>query len=895
MDAATLKVVIDGVELTVPAGQSVLQALQARGTAPPTLCHDPRLAPIGQCWSCVVEVATGPDQAFHNRTACHEPLVDGCHVRSSSPALDAFRQNLFEQLADSASPAGLVRFPDKPLHRELLARGIAGRGSDDDASRIDASHPYIRVDMSRCIACRRCVRICDDVQGESVWHVFGRGDQLRIGTEGDLPLADSPCVGCGACVDTCPTAALTDASAWTEPAATSWTRTTCPYCGVGCELELGVAGDRIVAARPALAAPVNKGHLCVKGRYAHAYVDADDRITAPRLRRADGWHDVEWHEAIGFAADGLRRIVAEHGPDAVGVLGSARATNEENYLVQKFARVAIGTNNVDCCARVCHTPSAAALKHMLGAGAATNSFDDIEKAACFLVAGANPLENHPVVGARIRQAVLRGAKLVVIDPRRTGLAEIADVHLALRPGTNLPLVNALAQVMLTEELTHRDFIARRVDGFAAFEEFIAPWTPERAAAICGVNAEDIRAAARLYAGAPSAMCLHGLGMTEHVQGTEGVMALVNLALLTGNLGRPGAGINPLRGQNNVQGSAVMGCDPGTLPGSVRIRDARERFEAAWGAELPRAPGLNLLEMMDAARAGRLKALYVVGYDLFASLANARETAEALSQIELLIVQDLFQTETAASFGHVFLPAVSSFEKDGTFMNSERRIQRVRRALSPRGEALDDSEITCRLARALGHSRQFARADAETTWNEIRQLWPAVAGISYERLDRQGLQWPCLDATDPGTPVLHVDTFSCGERTKLERIDYRPTEEKTDADYPLLLNTGRTLHQFNVGTMTRRTLQQALRPTDTLDMHPYDASQLGLGDGANVRVESRHGSTTLPLRITDAVAPGQLFATFHDPERAVNHLTGSIRDAMTGAPEYKVTAVRVARA
>jgi formate dehydrogenase major subunit len=895
MDAATLKVVIDGVELTVPAGQSVLQALHARGIAPPTLCHDPRLTPIGQCWSCAVEVASGPGQAFHNRTACHEPLVEGCQVRSSSPALDAFRQNLFERLADSASPADLARFPDKPLHRELIARRIAGSAPDAGAADIDSSHPYIRVDMSRCIACRRCVRICDDVQGESVWHVFGRGDQLRIGTEGDLPLADSPCVGCGACVDTCPTAALTDASAWIKPAATSWTRTTCPYCGVGCELDIGVAGDRIVAARPTLDSPVNKGHLCVKGRYAQAYVDADDRMTSPRLRRADGWHDVGWDEAIGFAADGLRRIVAKHGPDAVGVLGSARATNEENYLVQKFARIAIGTNNVDCCARVCHTPSAAALKHVLGAGAATNSFDDIEKSACFLIAGANPLENHPVVGARIRQAVLHGAKLVVIDPRRTGLAGIADVHLALRPGTNLPLVNALAQVMLAEGLVDRDFIARRVDDFEAFEAFIAPWTPDRAAETCGVNAEDIRRAARLYAGAPSAMCLHGLGMTEHVQGTEGVMALINLALLTGNIGRPGGGINPLRGQNNVQGSAVMGCDPATLPGSVRIRDARERFEAAWGVALPHAPGLTLLEMMDAARAGRLKALYVVGYDLSVSLANARETAEALSQIELVIVQDMFQTETAASFGHVFLPAVSSFEKDGTFMNSERRIQRVRRALTPRGKALDDSEITCRLARALGFAAQFAQADAESTWNEVRQLWPAAAGISYDRLDRHGLQWPCLDATDPGTPVLHAGKFSRGERAKLERIGYRPTAEKTDADYPLLLNTGRTLHQFNVGTMTRRTPQQALRPTDTLDMHPYDATQLGLEDGANVRVQSRHGSATLPLRITDAVAPGQLFATFHDPDRALNQLTSSARDAMTGAPEYKVTAVRVAGA
>lgn len=895
MDAKPLKVVIDGADFEFPPGLTVLQALRQCAVELPALCHDDRLTPVGQCWSCAVEIADDADLQFHNRPACHTPLQDGCVIRTASTALVDFRRGLFDRLADRVAPSELTRFSDKALHRELRHYGIAPRAAESDPAAVDRSHPYIRVDMSRCIACRRCVRICDDLQGESVWHVLGRGGDLRIATEGDVPLAESTCVGCGACVDTCPTAALTDASASHEPVPTAWTRTICPYCAVGCELDVGVADDRIVASRPVLDGAANKGHLCVKGRYAHAYVDAADRITSPRLRRDGRWQTVDWDQAIAVAAEGLRRIVAEHGPDAVGVLGSSRGTNEENYLVQKFARLALGTNNVDCCARVCHTPSAAALKHMLGTGAGSNSFDDIERASCFLIVGANPLENHPVVGARIRQQVRRGARLIVVDPRRTGLAEIADVHLALRPGTNVPLLNALAQVLFAEGLLDHEFVAARVHGVEPFAEFVAAWTPERAAEICGVAPDAIRRAARMYAGERPAMCLHGLGVTEHVQGTEGVMALIDLALLSGNLGRSGAGVNPLRGQNNVQGAALMGCDPGTLTGSVRLGDARDRFEGAWCAALPRARGLNLLEMIDSARAGKLKALYVIGFDIFASLAQADETAAALSRLDLVIVQDLFLNETARAFGHVFLPAVSSFEKDGTFMNSERRIQRVRRVVTARGEALDDSAIVCRLADALGHAAQFVQKPAQAVWDEIRQLWPAGAGVSYERLEQRGLQWPCVNERDPGTAVLHTASFAHGTRAMLERIDYRPTGERTDDDHPFLLTTGRSLHQFNVGTMTGRTPQQVLRPTDTLDMHPSDARQLNLCDGSLVRIESRHGEATLPLRITDAVVPGQLFASFHDPARALNRVTGPTRDSVTGAPEYKVTAVRVAPA
>ncbi|MBI2396568.1 MAG: formate dehydrogenase subunit alpha [Xanthomonadales bacterium] len=883
---------VDGVTREFPSGLSVLEALRSIGIELPTLCDDQRLEPAGQCWACSVDIADAPGAAFRTRPSCREPLRDGSSIRSANGALDAFRHGLLGQLAARVEPDEQERFPDKALHRLLREHGIAGSAPASPPMSIDTSHPYIRVDMSRCIACSRCVRICEEVQGESIWHVFGRGPDLRIAPQGEVPLGASGCVGCGACVDTCPTAALTDAGAWREPIARSWTRTTCAYCAVGCELQVGVTDDRIVAVRPALDGPSNRGHACVKGRYAHGYVDAEDRITTPMLRRDGQWQRVGWDEAETATVAKLRAILAAHGPQAVGVLGSARGTNEEAFLTQKFARLVLGTNNVDCCARVCHMPSAAALKRVLGTGAATNSFDDIEQTRCFLVVGANPLANHPVVGARIRQQVRAGARLVVVDPRRTPLAEIADVHLALRAGTNVPLLNALAHVLVLEDRVDHAFLAARVDELDEFVAFIREWTPERAASICGVAAADIRNAARIYAQQAPAMCVHGLGLTEHVQGTEGVMALINLALLTGNLGRAGAGVNPLRGQNNVQGVAVMGCEPDSLTGGAGLNDARPRFEARWGAPVPAQPGLNVLGMMDAARAGHLKALYVIGFDVLASLANMQETAAALAQIELVIVQDLFLNDTAREFGHIFLPAVTSFEKDGTFMNSERRIQRIRRAVMPRGQARDDATILVRLAAAFGHGTQFPSADPEQVWDEVRELWPAGAGISYARIEHGGIQWPCRDESHPGTSILHVERFAHGPRATLRRIDYRPTAETVDADHPFLLSTGRDLHQFNVGTMTGRTAQNRLRPTDTLDMHPQDAAALDLRDGQDLRVTSRHGTVVLPLRISHCIEPGQLFTTFHDPARAVNRLTGPTRDTITSAPEYKVTAVRV---
>jgi len=882
---ATVTVTIDGRSGSFAEGTTILAAARQLGIHIPTLCDDARLEPSGACRLCLVEVT----HAAKPVAACAAPLVEGMEIQTTSELLDAERRLVLELLARGYPAAAVLQNPDKPFHQYLRAAGVVPDGASAPPETMDESHPYLRADMSRCIDCYRCVRICADLQGQDVWHLWDRGAETVVHPAGPS-LLESPCVACGACVDTCPTGALEDRSILRYGPPTTWTRTVCPYCGVGCELDYGTRDGRIVATRPALDGRANHGHACVKGRYAFDFVLAADRIVGPRIRVGDAWKATTWPDAIAMAAMALRRVIDRYGPDAVGILGSARVTNEESYLTQKFARVAVGTNNVDCCARVCHAPSATALKSMLGTGAATNSFDDIDLAGTILVAGANPTENHPVVGARIRQAARRGAGLIVIDPRRTELArEARCVHLRPRPGTNIPLLNALAHVIAVEGLSADRFVAERVAGLAEFRAFIDQWSPERASAICGVPAEDIRLAARLYATNGPSMIVNGLGITEHHQGTDGVGALVNLALLTGNIGRPGTGVNPLRGQNNVQGAALMGCDPSILTGGVSVESGRAAFEAAWRAPLPQTGGMRLLDMIDAALDGRLKALVVSGYDILLTNPNADRTRRALERLDLLVVLDLFWTETAG-LAHVFLPAQSSFEKDGTFMNAERRVQRVRRTVGPVGASRSDLDILCDLAAALGHGGAFSYGGPEEVWDEVRSVWPDVRGISYTRLDEGGLQWPCRSDTDPGAERLYESSFPVG-RASLRRLDYHPSGETASAEYPFVLTTGRTLYQFNAGTMTARTDNQQLRPADTVDIGSADAATLGVRTGDRVRVVSRHGQTVMPVRITDSVPGGVLFATFHTSEGFLNRVTSNARDPV-GTPEYKVTAVRI---
>ncbi|MFP5383020.1 MAG: formate dehydrogenase subunit alpha, partial [Gammaproteobacteria bacterium] len=802
-----LRITIDGEEFEVPEGMPLLQALQESGHDVPHLCHDDRLQVHGGCRLCAVTVDGEPRPV----ASCSTPVRDGMVVSTHTPALQALRQTNLSLLARHYPAASVAKEPMHPFHRLLADHQVTAGDLSRTEKYCDDTHPYLAIDMDRCIQCERCVRICDEVQGQSIWQTWGRGEETHIATHDHQSLLDSGCVSCGACADTCPTGAITDKR---TGAVEKWTRSTCVYCGVGCQMDVGTTGDRVVAVRPAPDSPVNRGHLCVKGRYAFEFTHAKDRITSPLLRDGDDWRAVSWDEALDHVAGKLKDILAQHGGEAIGVLGSARATNEENYLAQKFARVVLGSNNVDCCARVCHQPSAKALKTMLGTGAATNAFDDIERAHTFLICGANPTENHPVVGARIKQAVRKGARLIVVDPRRIELADYADVWLPVRPGHNVELFNAMAFTIIEEGLVDTGFLARRVDGFDAYRALIADYAPEKVAARCGVPATDIRAAARLYGSRKPAMCFHGLGMTEHTQGTEGVMTLINLALLTGNLGKPGSGVNPLRGQNNVQGSAQMGCEPATLTGAQDLHNAevRQRFESRWQTPLPPKPGLDLPGMIDAAASGRLKALWAFGYDIALTLPNKQRTDAALANVDMVIVQDLFLNETARVCGTVFLPAASVFERDGTFMNSDRRVQRVRAAIPAPGDARPDWWIIQQIAQRMSHGNGFAFDSAGAIWDEVRALWPAGAGLSYARPEHESLNWPCPDEHHPGTPVLHREGFAHAERTVLACIPFVPTREQCDADFPLLLTTGRTLHHFNAGTMTYRTPNRLLRPS-----------------------------------------------------------------------------------
>ncbi|MEQ1858920.1 MAG: formate dehydrogenase subunit alpha [Chthoniobacteraceae bacterium] len=889
-----LQVIINGQSHAFPEGLTINKALQQIAIEVPTLCHDDRIEPYGSCRLCTVEVK-GVNGLV---TACNTQLRDGMEIQTHSPSVNGVRKTLLGLLAKDYPAEAVAQFPDKQFHRYLREYDVKARGSrtapqPEVPFMKDPSHPYINVDMSQCVTCYRCVRICEEVQGQFVWKAWNRGDQTRIGPIRGETMLDGGCVSCGACVDTCPSGALEDHSVLRGGEPTVWTKTICSYCGTGCEVNVGTREGQITTIRASMEGPSNHGHTCVKGRYAYDYVTAKDRPTSPMIRRDGEWQKVSWDEVNQFIADKLREAIAKHGPDSIGVLSSARGTNEENYVAQKFARVVLGTNNIDCCARVCHSPTAAAMKMTLGTGAATNSLDDIALARTIMVCGVNPTEGHPVTGARIKQAARHGAKLIIIDPREIELCGFATLHLQLQAGTNVVLFNAIGAAIIDEGLVDEEFIRTRLTEYTEYCEFIRDFLPEKVEKICGVPAAKIREAARIYATNKPSLSVHGLGMTEHIQGTEGIMALVNLALITGNIGKPGSGINPLRGQNNVQGAPHMGSEPKLLAGYVPITDARERFEAAWRVPIPTNPGINMIDMMDAADAGKFKVLWSIGYDIVMTNPNMNFTRRAMEKLDLVIVQDIFINATANEFGDVFLPAASSFEKDGTFMNGERRIQRVRQAVAPEGEARNDWEIVCDVAKLMGKGEHFAWKSAEEVWDEVRSLWPEAAGISYARMDQVGgLQWPCLDENDPGTGTLHTDHFTHGKTTALRRIEYVAPPVLTTPEFPFLLTTGRNLYQYNAATQTARTPNNGLHATDYLQLSPTDAARLGLADGEQVRLRSEQGAAELPVRISDGVKVGEVYTTFHSTRVFLNQITTSHRDRYTKTPEYKITAVRI---
>ncbi len=896
---------IDGREVTVPAGTSIMRAAALLDINVPRLCATDSLQAFGSCRLCLVQI----EGRQGSPSSCTTPVAEGLRIRTQSAELAKLRRNVMElYISDhpldclTCAANGDCELQDAAGEVGLREVRYGYEGDNHLAAEVDTSHAYFQFDPSKCIVCSRCVRACDEVQGSFAITVDGRGFASRIAAGQDEDFMDSECVSCGACVQACPTATLMERSVVENGLPEHSVITTCAYCGVGCAFKAEVKGDQVVRMTPYKGGKSNRGHSCVKGRFAFGYATHKDRITTPMIRdRIDQpWRQVSWEEALQFAAERIKGIQARYGRDSVGGITSSRCTNEETYLVQKLVRAAFGNNNVDTCARVCHSPTGYGLKTTLGESAGTQTFDSVNQADAIFVIGANPTDAHPVFASRMKRRLREGAKLIVADPRCIGLVKSphihADYHLDLLPGGNVALLNAMAHVVVREGLADEEFIADRCDleQFAAWRKFISldSNSPESLADAIGVPAERIAAAARLFAQVDNAAIYYGLGVTEHSQGSTAVMAIANLAMLTGNLGREGVGVNPLRGQNNVQGACDMGSFPHELPGyrHVSIDAVRQDFEASWGVAINPEPGLRIPNMFDASVAGRFKGLYCQGEDVVQSDPNIQHVEAALRGLECLIVQDIFLNETA-KFAHVFLPGATFLEKDGTFTNAERRISPVRKVMAPlSGKA--DWEATVALSNALGYAMDYAHP--AQIMEEIAALTPTFKGVSYQRLEQEGsIQWPCNDASPNGTPIMHVDEFVRGKGF-FAITEFVPTAEKVTRRFPLLLTTGRTLTQYNVGAQTRRTENLSWHDEDRLEIHPHDAEERGIKERDTVLVNSRAGGTTLRATITERVQPGVVYTTFHHPQSGANVVTTDNSDWATNCPEYKVTAVQVAK-
>ena len=897
---------IDGVAVSVPAGTSVMRAAVKAGVMIPKLCATDSLQPFGSCRLCLVEI----DGKRGYPSSCTTPAEAGMTVRTQTPKLAELRRNVMELYISDHPLDCLTCAANGNCELQSMAGqvglrevryGMAG-ANHFTAARKDESNPYFTYDPAKCIVCNRCVRACEEQQGTFALTIGGRGFDSRVTAGQGESFMDSECVSCGACVNACPTATLIEKTVIAKGQAEHDAITTCAYCGVGCGFKAEMKGNEVVRMVPWKDGKANEGHSCVKGRFAWGYATHPDRITKPmiRARTSDPWREVSWEEAFAYAAGEFRRVQEKYGRNAVGALVSSRCTNEEDYVVQKLVRAAFGNNNVDNCARVCHSPTGYGLGQTLGTSAGTQTFKSVEKTDVILLIGSNPSEGHPVVGSRLKRRVRAGAKLIVIDPREIDMVNApharASYHLKLRPGTNVAMLSALAHVIVTEGLVDEQFIAERCEtqAYADWREFAARAanSPEAMEAVTGVPAADVRAAARLYATGGNAAIFYGLGVTEHSQGSTAVIAIANLAMATGNVGREGVGVNPLRGQNNVQGSCDMGSFPDIYPGYRHVSDpaTRELFENAWQVSIPPEPGLRIPNMFEAALDGSFKGLYCQGEDPAQSDPNTQHVQAALAAMECVVVQDLFLNETA-KFAHVFLPGASFLEKDGTFTNGERRISRVRKVMPPlAGKA--DWEVTLGLASALGYPMRYDHPSQ--IMDEIARLTPTFAGVSYDKLEKMGsVQWPCNDKMPEGTPIMHVNTFVRG-KGRFFNTQYVPTDEKVTPRFPLLLTTGRILSQYNVGAQTRRTENVQFYGEDVLEIHPHDAEERGIGEGDWVGIQSRAGDTVLRATVTERVQPGVIYTTFHFPESGANVITTDNSDWATNCPEYKVTAVQLVK-
>ncbi len=899
---------IDGESVTVPAGTSLMRAAVVAGVQVPKLCATDSLEPFGSCRLCLVEIEGR--RGFP--ASCTTPAEAGMKVRTQSPKLQQLRKGVMELYISDHPLDCLTCAANGDCELQEMA-GVTGLrevrygvgdqygGAHHLDAKKDESNPYFTYDPSKCIVCNRCVRACEQTQGTFALTISGRGFASRVSPGQDQAFMASECVSCGACVQACPTATLQEKTVIALGQPEHSKITTCAYCGVGCAFKAEMKGNQVVRMVPWKDGKANEGHSCVKGRFAWGYATHKDRITRPMIRKriSDPWQEVSWDEAISHAASEFRRIQARHGKDAIGGITSSRCTNEETYLVQKLVRAAFGNNNVDTCARVCHSPTGYGLGQTYGTSAGTQTFKSGEKADVILVMGANPSAAHPVFASRLKKRVREGARLIVIDPRQIDLVDSphikADYHLQLRPGTNVAMVTALAHVVVTEGLLAHDYIAERCDEKSAREwrEFVSrpENSPEAMAAVTGVAAELVRGAARLYATGGNAAIYYGLGVTEHAQGSTTVIGIANLAMATGNVGREGVGVNPLRGQNNVQGSCDMGSFPHEFPGYRHVSDStvRSQFEAAWGVTLSPEPGLRIPNMFDAALDGSFKGLYCEGEDIVQSDPNTQHTTAALAQMECIVVQDIFLNETA-KYAHVFLPGSSFLEKDGTFTNAERRISRVRKVMPPMA-GFADWEVTVKLANALGYPMSYTHP--REIMAEIAALTPTFHGVTYEKIEKHGsVQWPCNENTpELGIETMHREKFVRG-KGRFMITQYVATDEKVTRRFPLILTTGRILSQYNVGAQTRRTENNRWHDEDRLEIHPHDAEERGIGPGDWVGIESRAGQTVMRAELTERVQPGVVYTTFHFPESGANVVTTDNSDWATNCPEYKVTAVQV---
>jgi formate dehydrogenase major subunit len=906
---ATAGVTVNGRQVQVPPGTSVMRAAREAGIEIPKLCATDRLAAFGSCRLCVVEV----DGAKGVPASCTTPCVDGMVVRTDTEQVRQVRHGVME-LYLSDHPADCAGCARGSCEMQDLARrtGVAqvryGLGDTPTATHVDGgaardvSNPYFDYDPQACIVCSRCVRACADIQGTFALTVQGRGFDSRI-APGPTDFLGSECVSCGACVQACPTDALVERSVVQLGMPTRAVDTTCAYCGVGCSFRAEVQGSgpetRVVRMMPSKAGGANEGHSCVKGRFAYGYANHPDRQMHPMVRDSIDreWRVVSWEEAITRVADGFRAVQAEHGVGSIGGISSSRCTNEEVYVVQKMVRAAFGNNNIDTCARVCHSPTGYGLSQTFGTSAGTQDFASVDQTDVMLLIGANPTDAHPVFGSRMKRRLRQGAQIIIADPRRIDLVRTPHVeaahHLPLLPGSNVAFINAMAHTIVSEGLHDEQFLRERCEDVEDYLQFIVREenSPETTAEATGIPAEQLRAAARLFAAAPNGSIYYGLGVTEHSQGSTMVMGLANLAMVTGNIGRPGVGVNPLRGQNNVQGSCDMGSFPHELPGyrHVGLDDVRDIYESLWHVTISPQPGLRIPNMFDAAIGGTFKGVFVHGEDIAQSDPNLHHVRQALTSMDLVVVQDLFLNETA-KYAHVFLPGSSFLEKDGTFTNAERRLNRVRPVM-PSLVGKDEWQIVCDIATAMGYPMHYE--SAAQIMDEIAATTPTFAGVSFARLDEEGsMQWPVNDKAPHGTPTMHVDGFVRGKGRLVPTV-YVPTTETTNRRYPLVLTTGRILTQYNVGAQTRRTANTTWHPEDVLEIHPADAQMRGISTGDRVELSSRVGVTTLTALVSDRMQPGVVYTTFHHPVSGTNVITTENSDWATNCPEYKVTAVQVA--